>query len=291
MNPASWSSRQKSFRGLAKCAAAAADTRPGLIPQKTTARSGARTSGTALASTPLRPPGVAARPVVLRSSKSLTQLLSEQAAARTLGLGLPDHRDGRFAVAVETCVALGLAQGPEPRHARNVASGPDGAVRFAAWLSRAPRVFEYAATSDGRTAARAAGESTVAVPESWAPEHLVLAGLRRLLADEPPLPREAGRVSRSTASGEASGTVTRARGRPVRVRRHRGARLDVALQPGARRPRRPAREGRAGLLRRRVADREAALRLERGVKLLLLGGTKFLGRALDRGRARRAATR
>ena len=35
MNPAAWSSRQKSLRGFAKCAAAAAETRPGLIPQNT----------------------------------------------------------------------------------------------------------------------------------------------------------------------------------------------------------------------------------------------------------------
>ena len=33
MNPAACSRRQKSLRGFAKCAPAAADTRPGLIPQ------------------------------------------------------------------------------------------------------------------------------------------------------------------------------------------------------------------------------------------------------------------
>src|SRR6266550_8784578 len=48
VKPASWSSRQKSLRGLAKCAAWAAETRPGLIPQKTQVNPGARTSGTAL---------------------------------------------------------------------------------------------------------------------------------------------------------------------------------------------------------------------------------------------------
>ena len=138
VNPASWSSRQKSFRGFAKCAAAAAETRPGLIPQKTTpdparGRPGRRSRRrsprdlSAGASTPLRPPGARPdrRPALLL--EELDELLSEQPAARTLGLGLPDHGDGRLTVAVQACVALGLAQGPEPRHARNVASGPDGA--------------------------------------------------------------------------------------------------------------------------------------------------------------------
>jgi hypothetical protein len=46
VNPASCSSRQKSLRGLAKWALAAAETRPGLIPQKTAVSPGARTSGT-----------------------------------------------------------------------------------------------------------------------------------------------------------------------------------------------------------------------------------------------------
>ena len=47
VNPAACRSRQKSFRGLANGAPAAALTRPGLIPQKTTRRPSARTSGTA----------------------------------------------------------------------------------------------------------------------------------------------------------------------------------------------------------------------------------------------------
>src|SRR6185437_2472454 len=47
VKPAACRSRQKSLRGFAKCAWAAADTRPGLIPQKSTRRSGARTSGIA----------------------------------------------------------------------------------------------------------------------------------------------------------------------------------------------------------------------------------------------------
>ena len=48
VNPAACRSRQKSFRGLAKCARAAAETRPGLMPTKTTRSPGASTSGTSL---------------------------------------------------------------------------------------------------------------------------------------------------------------------------------------------------------------------------------------------------
>src|SRR5439155_6023320 len=47
VNLAACRSRQKSLRVFAKCAPAAAETRPGLMPQKTTRRPGARTSGTA----------------------------------------------------------------------------------------------------------------------------------------------------------------------------------------------------------------------------------------------------
>jgi hypothetical protein len=53
VKPAACRSRQKSLRGFAKWAFAAADTRPGLIPQKTTRSPGPRTSGTALRSVEL----------------------------------------------------------------------------------------------------------------------------------------------------------------------------------------------------------------------------------------------
>ena len=52
VNPASCNSRQKSLRGFAKCARAAAETRPGLMPQKSTRRCRPRTSGMALCATP-----------------------------------------------------------------------------------------------------------------------------------------------------------------------------------------------------------------------------------------------
>ncbi len=54
VNPAACRRRQKSFLGLAKGAPAAALTRPGLMPQKTTRTPGARTSGTALSSCALK---------------------------------------------------------------------------------------------------------------------------------------------------------------------------------------------------------------------------------------------
>ena len=45
VKPAACSSRQKSLRGFAKCAFAAAETRPGLIPQKSAVRPGAEDVG------------------------------------------------------------------------------------------------------------------------------------------------------------------------------------------------------------------------------------------------------
>ena len=78
VKPASWSSRQKSLRGFAKWAAAAAETRPGLIPQKTTLRFGASTSGT---EQPLRRRGTP--PILPRPSPTLL-LLRERPVRRVL---------------------------------------------------------------------------------------------------------------------------------------------------------------------------------------------------------------
>ena len=83
----------------------------------------------------------------------------------------------------------------------------------------------------------------------------------------------------TSGSGEASGSVTmrEADGRFAFVEIR--CTLDVAFSAAPERPGRTAREGRARLLRRRVAHRQAGLHLERRVRLLVLGGTKFLGRA------------
>ena len=69
------------------------------------------------------------------------------------------------------------------------------------------RVFEYTVAYDGTSVATAEQEA-VQVPKSWSPEHLVLAGL--LDCSLTSLRHHAHRAGVSvTASGEASGTVTR----------------------------------------------------------------------------------
>jgi organic hydroperoxide reductase OsmC/OhrA len=69
------------------------------------------------------------------------------------------------------------------------------------------REFEYEVAYDG-TAVATAEATTVRVPESWSPEHLVLAALLdcSLTSLRYHARREGVAV---TASGEASGTVTR----------------------------------------------------------------------------------
>src|SRR5205807_644875 len=126
VRPASASNRQKSFRGLAKCAPASADTKPGLIPQKTTRRRGASTSGTSLgaARPELRPRRTGPPPTErLRPAPLLTadRDPGTQTVPR-IQLHDPDHGVAR-AVAAE--VALLLAQRPQPSHDRSLRSPPD----------------------------------------------------------------------------------------------------------------------------------------------------------------------
>jgi hypothetical protein len=106
---AAWSSRQKSLRGFAKCAFAAADARPGLMPQKTTRRFGARTSGTSLRSFGFG----GGQPLVEALLERATQVFAADrlAVAGTTGLE-PDDLDGRIVVAVAPGIALGFRQGP-----------------------------------------------------------------------------------------------------------------------------------------------------------------------------------
>jgi uncharacterized OsmC-like protein len=69
------------------------------------------------------------------------------------------------------------------------------------------RVFGYEVAYDGTAVATAEG-TTVQVPENWSPEHLVLAAL--LDCSLTSLRHHARREDVAvTASGEASGTVTR----------------------------------------------------------------------------------
>jgi len=80
-------------------------------------------------------------------------------------------------------------------------------ARFSRVAEPRARVFEYEVSYDGRSIATAK-ETAVDVPETWSPEHLVLAGLLdcSLTSLRYHAKREGVGV---TAEGEASGTVTR----------------------------------------------------------------------------------
>src|SRR5580765_4346502 len=122
VKPASWRNRQKSLRGFAKCAAAAADTRPGLIPQKTTRSPGARTSGTALRGCFGRRVGVA---LVDAHLEELAERLAAQRRESRLSNLRADDADRVVPVAVDPRVALLLGEMPQSLHGH----GPDGTRR------------------------------------------------------------------------------------------------------------------------------------------------------------------
>ena len=111
VKPAACSSRQKSLRGLAKWAFAAAETRPGLIPQKIAVRPGARTSGTSELG------GFRFSGVELVFEQGAEQLARHGGlVARSARLGA-DHPHAVVAPPpVAPGIALGLAQGSEPLH-------------------------------------------------------------------------------------------------------------------------------------------------------------------------------
>lgn len=91
------------------------------------------------------------------------------------------------------------------------------------------RVFEYEAAFDGGTSATAKGE-TASLPESWEPEHLVLAGLVDCSLTS--LRYHARRAGiEASGSGSARGTITRRDddGRFAFVDVE--VRLDVRLEP------------------------------------------------------------
>src|SRR3989454_3056079 len=111
------------------------------MPQKTAWSPGASTSGTAETTFRRAPPPIHTAPTLrgLRLEEllwvaRLEAVLEEPAQILTRDAGqaprlalLPDHRDAVVAVAVETHVALFLAQRPEPSHGSTVSPGPDGA--------------------------------------------------------------------------------------------------------------------------------------------------------------------
>ena len=129
---------------------------------------------------------------------------------------------------------------------------------------------------DGRFSAE--GE-VVEVPESWTPEHSVLAGL--LDCSLTSLRYHALRLGVAVhAEGSARGEITkRDDGRYGFVSIE--VRFDVALDP------KPGDDEtadlfarRSGIARGRIAEAGALVHLERCMRLLLLGGAKFVGRAL-----------
>jgi hypothetical protein len=107
------------LRGFAKCWPAAADTRPGLMPQNTTARPGASTSGTALGGF-----GLAG---VEPELEETAELFTGDRGSVPGPLLLWDRHDPNLVVAISiaTGVALGLGQLPEPPHGpyRKTAAG------------------------------------------------------------------------------------------------------------------------------------------------------------------------
>src|SRR5262249_23290685 len=126
VKPAAWRRRQKSLRGFAKWAWAAAETRPGLIPQKSTRRSGPKTSGIA-------DPGCFGLGELVRVTRIEIFLeaapqclaLDRQHVTRPARLEL-DDLDGWLPAAVAARVALRFAQTTQPSHCRRVRRTPDG---------------------------------------------------------------------------------------------------------------------------------------------------------------------
>ena len=147
----------------------------------------------------------------------------------------------------------------------------------------AAKRFEYAASLGAEGRLLAGGEAPLIPGKPWTPEHLVLAGLMRCTLKS--LRFHAERASVSVRGGAAAEGSWQARGRrPLRVRRDRvRPRRRPRPAPGGR-ARRAARPRRARLLRRRLADAVAALRVARERELirwiLILGGTLFVGRHL-----------
>src|SRR5919201_2971449 len=115
-----WSRRQKSLRGFAKWAPAAAETLPGLIPQKTTRRSRARTSGRAESGCF----GLGELFGITRLEQLLETPPNRLAGQQHLGAGPsrlePDDPHRRLPAAVAPRVALGLGERAQPSHARTL---------------------------------------------------------------------------------------------------------------------------------------------------------------------------
>ncbi len=142
VKPASWRRRQKSFRGFAKWACAAAETRPGLMPQKTQLRFGARTSGTSEAGAATGPtawhtrgPGRGANPGTRKRRTRTTLDRRCGAAARR-----PAGADGSHAAsrAPEPSEAAAPSDDSDASAPRRVRSSPESEPEDADVSSRRP---------------------------------------------------------------------------------------------------------------------------------------------------------
>jgi hypothetical protein len=164
VKPAACRSRQKSLRGLAKCAFAAAETQPGLIPQKTAVSPRARTSGTSLSG-------------CFRFSR--IELVFEERPEQLAGDGrlVPGaaalDADHLHAVLppppVAPGVALGLAQGSEPLHEphRTRRTGRHHSTIWSRGTSRAANVRASNASAGATTpVARASPASSASAPRT-----------------------------------------------------------------------------------------------------------------------------
>jgi organic hydroperoxide reductase OsmC/OhrA len=201
VNRAACRSRQKSFRGFAKCAPAAAETRPGLIPQKTTLRPGPRTSGTELGGF-----GFGDEPFVEPFLEALPELFAGHArkVAGTTGLEL-DGLHRRIVIAVAPGVALGFRQLAEAPHEPKRMSRPGRHNRVVAAVR--PKELRYAV--DLRDALRTEDGTPLEVDAAWTPEHLLLAALLRCSLKS--LDHHARRVGNgvATAHGSARALITK----------------------------------------------------------------------------------
>ena len=150
VKPASWSSRQKSLRGFAKWAAAAAETRPGLIPQKTQARPGARTSGTEL--------GVlATRPTAWHDAASTSRCRPTSSEAARPGDG-PRATGGRRCAAQRPAGAGHAAS--IPRSSRRSLEEHAQVLAATSWSSNRPGRETHLAHLLGLCGPRSTGRST-----------------------------------------------------------------------------------------------------------------------------------
>src|SRR5262245_17987704 len=122
VKPAACKSLQKSFRGFAKCAFAAAETRPGLIPQKSTRRSGASTSG--IADSGCFDFWFCALGRVTRFEQLLEAEAKSLAFERPLSAGAPRleryDANGLVPTAVAPRITLSFAERPQPSHGQRV---------------------------------------------------------------------------------------------------------------------------------------------------------------------------